>query len=72
MPLKKGTSRAVINANIAEMIKAGKDRKQAIAAAMKMAGKSLKKNSKSSGGSKSNQQRKTYRKNKAAKMRRSR
>ena len=43
MPLKKGSSQAVISYNIAEMIKAGHPRDQAVAAAMRMAGKSKKK-----------------------------
>ena len=42
MPLKKGKSQATISKNIAEMIKAGHPDKQAIAAAMDMAGKSKK------------------------------
>lgn len=40
MPLKSGSSQAVISSNIREMIKAGHPRKQAIAAAMNKAGKS--------------------------------
>jgi len=35
MPLKKGTSRATMGRNIAEMEKAGHPRKQAIAAALR-------------------------------------
>lgn len=43
MPLKKGSSKSVISYNIAEMIKAGHPRDQAVAAAYRMAGKSKKK-----------------------------
>ena len=43
MPLKKGSSKKVISKNIAEMIKAGHPRDQAIAAAMRSAGKKKKK-----------------------------
>jgi hypothetical protein len=43
MPLKKGRSKATIKANIREMIHAGHPQKQAVAAAMKKAGKSRKK-----------------------------
>lgn len=39
MPLKKGKSKAVISGNIREMVKAGHSQKQAIAAAMRSAGK---------------------------------
>ena len=42
MPLKKGRSRATISSNISEMVHSGHPRKQAIAAAMKKAGKSRK------------------------------
>ena len=38
MPLKPGKSKKVINRNIAEMIKAGHPKKQAVAAAMRKAG----------------------------------
>lgn len=38
MPLKKGKSKATISYNIAEMIRAGHPRKQAIAAAYRQAG----------------------------------
>lgn len=40
MPLKKGSSQATISANIREMIHAGHPRNQAVAAAMRSAGKS--------------------------------
>jgi hypothetical protein len=40
MPLKKGSSKATISANIREMMNAGHPQKQAIAAAMRSAGKS--------------------------------
>lgn len=43
MPLKKGSSKKVISANISEMMHAGHPQKQAIAAAMRMAGKKKKK-----------------------------
>jgi len=43
MPLKKGSSKATISKNIAEMIKAGHKPSQAIAAAYSNAGKSNKK-----------------------------
>jgi hypothetical protein len=41
MPLKSGKSKAVIGYNIAEMIKAGHPRDQAIAASMRKAGKGI-------------------------------
>jgi uncharacterized protein len=46
MPLKKGSSQKVISRNIAEMIKAGHPKAQAIAAAYSNAGKSKKKGKK--------------------------
>jgi hypothetical protein len=42
MPLEKGSSRAVIGRNIAEMEKSGHPHKQAVAAALNNAGKSNK------------------------------
>lgn len=38
MPLKKGKSKAVIAKNIREMRKAGRPQKQAVAAALRLAG----------------------------------
>lgn len=43
MPLMKGTGKKVIGKNIAEMIRSGHPKKQAIAAAFSNAGKSRKK-----------------------------
>jgi hypothetical protein len=40
MPLKKGSSKTVISENIRELIAAGHPQNQAIAIALKMAGKS--------------------------------
>lgn len=40
MPLKKGSSQTVISENIKELISAGHPQNQAIAIALKMAGKS--------------------------------
>lgn len=42
MPLKKGRSKKVISENIREMMHSGHPQKQAIAAAMRQAGKSRK------------------------------
>jgi hypothetical protein len=42
MPLKKGSSKKAVSANIKTEIAAGKSRKQAIAIAMSKAGKSKK------------------------------
>lgn len=43
MPLKKGKSNAIVKANIEELIMAGYPRNQAVAIALKKAGKSKKK-----------------------------
>lgn len=42
MPLKKGKSKAAISANIAELIRSGRKRDQAVAIAMHQAGMSRK------------------------------
>ena len=46
MPLKAGKSKATISKNIAEMIRAGHPKKQAVAAAYRKAGMSRKKGKK--------------------------
>ena len=46
MPLRKGSGKAVISANIAELIRAGHPKDQAVAIAYKKAGKSKKKGKK--------------------------
>lgn len=46
MPLKKGSSKKVISENIAELIRSGRPKDQAVAIAMKKAGKSKKKGKK--------------------------
>lgn len=43
MPLKPGKSKAVVSSNIREMVRAGHPQKQAVAAAMRKAGKARKK-----------------------------
>ena len=43
MPLKKGSSKKVVSSNIKELVKSGRDVKQAAAIAYKKAGKSNKK-----------------------------
>ena len=40
MPLKKGKSKAVVSSNIKELMHSGRPQKQAVAIAMKSAGKS--------------------------------
>ena len=40
MPLEKGSSNETVSKNISEMVKSGHPQKQAVAAAMKLAGKS--------------------------------
>ena len=39
MPLRKGSTKAVIRANIRELVKSGRSQKQAVAIAMNKAGK---------------------------------
>lgn len=42
MPLKKGSSKAIVSSNIKEEMKSGKPQKQAVAIALNTAGKSNK------------------------------
>lgn len=41
MPLLKGKSKAVVSANISELVKSGRPQKQAVAIAMHEAGRSI-------------------------------
>lgn len=43
MPLQKGKSKKAISANIAELIRSGRDKDQAVAIAMRVAGKARRK-----------------------------
>ena len=43
MPLKKGSSRKAVSANVRELRRSGRPQKQAVAIALKKAGKSKKK-----------------------------
>jgi hypothetical protein len=51
MPLKAGKSRATVSANIRTEMKAGRPQPQAIAIAMRKAGKARKRRKKRTGGS---------------------
>ena len=46
MPLKKGSSKKVVSANIKELVQSGRPQKQAVAIALDNAGKSNKKGKK--------------------------
>jgi hypothetical protein len=46
MPLKKGKSQKVVSQNISELVHSGRPQKQAIAIAMRQAGKSRRKRDK--------------------------